>query len=75
MSMEDDAERIAEEAYRYYANEWRKHQNGYPGGTMAFMAAYVDKSIEEAARKLNISGGATVWAQEKFARKLQDFNG
>jgi hypothetical protein len=73
MSMEQDAERVAEEAINIFKSYWQKHQHGYPGGTDKFLFDHVDKSIAEAARRLNISGGAVIWAQKKFTEKAQHF--
>jgi hypothetical protein len=76
--MENDAERIAEEAYRWFTNEWRKYEHGYtfdfPGGPEGFLYAHVDRSIRESARKLNVTGGAVIWAMQKFRDKLTQWN-
>lgn len=71
--MEQDAERVAEEALNIFKNAWQKHKHSYPGGTIAFMYAHIDSSIAEAARRLNVSGGAVQWAHMKFTEKVQHF--
>ena len=71
--MEEDAERVAAKALELFAAAWRKHATGYRGGTMAFLAAHVDQSISQAAKSLNVSGAAVIWAQDKFAEKAQSF--
>jgi DNA-directed RNA polymerase subunit RPC12/RpoP len=71
--MEKDAERVADKAFESFAKAWRQHAKGYPGGTMAFLAAHLDKAVDDAARTLGISGGAVLWARDRFATKAKVF--
>ncbi|MEQ1911579.1 MAG: hypothetical protein ABMA15_22370 [Vicinamibacterales bacterium] len=70
---ENDAERVANRALERFGWAWRLHSRGYPGGTEAFLLEYLDQSVEDAARELNVSGAALIWAQDKFATKAKAF--
>lgn len=71
--MDRDAQRITDEALRIFKRKWEEHASGYPGGTLAFMATYVDKSLDDAARNMNLTARARLLANLKFAKEAQAF--